>query len=268
METAMVSTMRASLTWFAMLAVLVGAGLARAQATGGEPPAADPGKAQEGSPEPESAEDQSVYVKMATSLGDIILELDRAKAPETVKNFLSYTDAKYYDGTVFHRVVRDFMIQGGGFGADLKQKKTETPIKNEWKNGLKNVRGSIAMARLGRQPDSATSQFFINVKDNGMLDQPNDGAGYAVFGKVVEGMDTVDKIRNVTIAREKSLFLLPPGRETHTETKSSEVPADTVLIQTVTRLSGDDVAALKDRLAAPAEPKPAEGDGKTAPPKR
>jgi peptidyl-prolyl cis-trans isomerase A (cyclophilin A) len=135
-------------------------------------------------------------VRLATSAGDIVVELDAEKAPKTVANFLQYVKAGHYDGTVFHRVIESFMIQGGGYKADLSEKPTKPPIALESRNGLANVRGSIAMARTG-VPDSATSQFFINVVDNAMLDQPNarDGNGYAVFGKVVEGMDVVDKIR-------------------------------------------------------------------------
>lgn len=137
-------------------------------------------------------------VRLATSLGDIVVELDRAKAPKTVDNFVQYVKAGHYDGTVFHRVINTFMIQGGGMLPDLKEKPTRAPIPLESRNGLSNARGTIAMARTG-VPDSATAQFFINVKDNAFLDQPNaaDGNGYAVFGKVVSGMDVVDKIRDV-----------------------------------------------------------------------
>jgi peptidyl-prolyl cis-trans isomerase A (cyclophilin A) len=140
-------------------------------------------------------------VKLATSMGDIVLELDAAKAPKTVDNFVRYVKAGHYDGTVFHRVIPNFMIQGGGMTADMKEKPTRAPIPLEARNGLDNVRGTVAMARTGI-PDSATSQFFINVKDNDMLNAANtrDGNGYAVFGKVVSGMDVVDKIRNVPTA--------------------------------------------------------------------
>ena len=139
-------------------------------------------------------------VKMETTLGDIVLELDAEKAPISTLNFIQYAQDKYYDGTIFHRVMAGFMIQGGGFTVD--QKKTEglrEGIKNEWKNELKNRRGTIAMARMGGRPDSATAQFFINVVDNASLNQARDGAAYAVFGKVVEGMETVDKIRDVAV---------------------------------------------------------------------
>lgn len=138
-------------------------------------------------------------VKLETSLGDFVLELDAEKAPITVLNFIQYVDDKFYDGTIFHRVIDDFMIQGGGFTADMEQKDgLRPPIKNEWQNGLKNERGTIAMART-RAPDSATSQFYINVVDNDQLDLPSGGAAYCVFGKVVDGMDTVDKIRNTEV---------------------------------------------------------------------
>ncbi|MES2531882.1 MAG: peptidylprolyl isomerase [Pseudomonadota bacterium] len=134
-------------------------------------------------------------VKLATSAGDIVVELAPDKAPKTVANFLEYVKAKHYDGTVFHRVIDGFMIQGGGYTADLKEKSTRPPVPLEASNGLKNDRYTIAMARTSN-PNSATSQFFINVKDNAMLNAPNpDGYGYTVFGKVVAGADVVDKIR-------------------------------------------------------------------------
>jgi len=137
-------------------------------------------------------------VRLSTSAGDIVVELDAAKAPKSVANFLQYVKAGHYDGTIFHRVIANFMIQGGGMTADMKEKDTRPPIPLESKNGLMNQRGTIAMARTP-DPNSATAQFFINVKDNGFLDQAQarDGNGYAVFGKVIEGMDVVDKIRVV-----------------------------------------------------------------------
>ena len=136
-------------------------------------------------------------VKLATSMGDIVVQLDPAKAPKTVENFLAYVQDKHYDGTVFHRVIDGFMIQGGGFTPDMVQKSTKPPIALEAGNGLKNDKYTIAMARTSI-PDSATSQFFINVNNNAMLNAPNpDGHGYAVFGKVVEGADVVDKIKGV-----------------------------------------------------------------------
>jgi peptidyl-prolyl cis-trans isomerase A (cyclophilin A) len=134
-------------------------------------------------------------VRLDTSLGVIVIELDAAKAPKTVTNFVDYVKAGHYDGTIFHRVIPSFMIQGGGMNADMQEKPTRAPIPLESKNGLSNVRGSVAMARTSA-PDSATAQFFINIKDNAFLDSANtrDGTGYAVFGKVVSGMDVVDKI--------------------------------------------------------------------------
>lgn len=137
-------------------------------------------------------------VRLATSMGDIVVDLDAAKAPRTVANFVEYVKAGHYDGTIFHRVINNFMIQGGGMEPGMKEKPTRAPIPLESRNGLANQRGTVAMART-MVPDSATAQFFINVKDNPFLDQPNaaDGQGYAVFGRVVEGMDVVDKIRAV-----------------------------------------------------------------------
>jgi peptidyl-prolyl cis-trans isomerase A (cyclophilin A) len=136
-------------------------------------------------------------VKFATTLGDFVVELDPDKAPKTVENFLQYVNDKYYDGTIFHRVIDNFMVQGGGFTPDMQQKPTRAPVPLEARGGLKNQVGTIAMARTA-DPNSATSQFFINVRDNVALDAPNpDGHGYAVFGKVVSGMDVVTKIKAV-----------------------------------------------------------------------
>ena len=145
-----------------------------------------------------AAQAQTQKVKFSTSAGDIVVELDAAKAPKTVENFVAYVKAGHYNGTIFHRVIPTFMIQGGGMTADMKEKTTRAPIPLESRNGLSNVRGSLAMARTS-DPNSATAQFFINVKDNDRLDAANarDGNGYAVFGKVVSGMEVVDKIRDV-----------------------------------------------------------------------
>lgn len=174
-----------------------------------------------------------VYVTMSTSMGDIKLELDPEKAPVSTANFLSYVDKKFYDGTIFHRVIGTFMIQGGGFTADMQQKPTDPPIKNEWQNGLKNNRGTIAMART-QAPDSATAQFFINVVDNPNLDRPiSGGAGYAVFGKVVDGMSVVDQIKAV-----------PTG----VKNNMSDVPNDTVLIKSVVQTSGPKFSEIKARV--------------------
>lgn len=142
-------------------------------------------------------------VKLHTRFGVITLELDAAKAPETVKNFLAYVEAGHYDGTIFHRVIKDFMIQGGGMLPDMSQKPTRATVKNEANNGLKNDRGTIAMARTS-EPHSASAQFFINTVDNDFLNfrsETTQGWGYAVFGKVVEGMDVVDQIRAVKTGR-------------------------------------------------------------------
>ena len=162
------------------------------------------------------------YVVIETNRGNITIELDREKAPMTVANFLTYVDKGHYSSTIFHRVIKDFMIQGGNFTADMKPKKTLDPIKNEATNGLRNIRGSIAMARTS-VVDSATSQFFINLKDNNFLDHKNTsptGFGYAVFGKVIAGMEAVDKVG---------------VSETHTFKRLRDVPVDTVVIKSVRR---------------------------------
>jgi cyclophilin family peptidyl-prolyl cis-trans isomerase len=150
-------------------------------------------------------------VVMKTSMGSITIELDAAKAPDTVKNFLGYVNDKFYDGTVFHRVIDGFMIQGGGFTPDKQQKKTKAPVKNEAANGLPNKNGTIAMARTG-DPHSATAQFFINVKDNGFLDkaQSQDGWGYCVFGRVTDGMDVVNKIKATPTSNQGGAFVNAP----------------------------------------------------------
>jgi peptidyl-prolyl cis-trans isomerase B (cyclophilin B) len=148
---------------------------------------------------PETAENKNPVVAMSTNMGDIRVELDAANAPITTQNFLEYVNEGYYDGLIFHRVIQGFMIQGGGFDPQMKQKKTKAPIKNEATNGLKNKLGSIAMARTN-VVDSATAQFFINVKDNDFLNHRNtspDAFGYAVFGQVIEGLDVVQKIEKV-----------------------------------------------------------------------
>ncbi len=140
---------------------------------------------------------EAPHVLLKTSMGDIVLELDAEKAPKSVENFLKYVKSGQYKGTIFHRVIDGFMIQGGGFDKAMNQKSTTAPIKNEGNNGLKNLAYTVAMARTG-DPDSATAQFFINVNNNAMLDYPGrDGHGYAVFGKVISGQDVVDKIRLV-----------------------------------------------------------------------
>ena len=157
-------------------------------------------------------------VRLETSMGDIVLRLDARKAPISTANFVQYVKSGFYDGTVFHRVIKNFMIQGGGLTPDLKQKEARTPIRNEADNGLKNKKYTIAMARTG-EPHSATAQFFINVKDNAFLDFKNQtaqGWGYAVFGKVIKGQDVVDKIAAVSTGR-KGYY--------------DDVPAQTILIK-------------------------------------
>ena len=159
--------------------------------------------------------DTAVRIKIETSKGDIIVELDEKAAPVTTKNFLSYIEDVFFDGTIFHRVISGFMIQGGGMTADLSQKQTKPPIANEADNGLKNDRGTIAMARTN-DPDSATAQFFINHKDNDFLNYSGPrNPGYAVFGKTVDGMDVVDTIAEI-------------------KTKPGDVPVETVLIKSIT----------------------------------
>lgn len=165
----------------------------------------------------EAADEKKPVVVIDSSLGAITVELDAEKAPVTVENFLKYVDAGFYNGTVFHRVIPGFMIQGGGMTADMQEKPTNPPIKNESGNGLSNARGTIAMARTNN-PNSATSQFFINVADNKQLDSY--GGGYAVFGKVTAGMDVVDKI---------------VGVRTTTKSGHQDVPAEPVTIKTIQR---------------------------------
>ncbi|MBX9447698.1 peptidylprolyl isomerase A [Dickeya chrysanthemi] len=138
----------------------------------------------------------STHVLLTTSAGNIELALDDQKAPVSVKNFVDYVNSGFYNGTIFHRVIPGFMVQGGGFSSDMKQKPTNPPIKNEADNGLRNLRGTISMARTSEK-DSATSQFFINVADNAFLDHGQRDFGYAVFGKVVKGMEVADKISQV-----------------------------------------------------------------------
>ncbi|MBN9092936.1 peptidyl-prolyl cis-trans isomerase [Pandoraea pnomenusa] len=147
------------------------------------------------------AQNVQPQVLFKTSAGNFVVEVNPKAAPKTVDNFLQYVNSGFYNGTIFHRVINNFMIQGGGFTPDMQQKPTRAPVPIESKNGLKNLTGTIAMARTS-DPNSATAQFFINVKDNASLDYPNpDGYGYTVFGKVVSGMDTVEKIKGVATTR-------------------------------------------------------------------
>lgn len=172
----------------------------------------------------EAGSAKPVTVVMQTSKGEITLELDPGHAPVTVKNFVNYAKKGFYNGTIFHRVISTFMIQGGGFKPDMTEKDTEAPITNEGGNGLTNDRGTIAMARTS-DPNSATSQFFISVKNNEMLnrDTSQDGYGYAVFGKVTKGMDVVDKIKDVPT----TVKMTPQG-------PMQDVPSADVVIKSVT----------------------------------
>jgi len=192
-------------------------------------------------------------VKLETSLGDIIVELDAERAPITVDNFLQYVESGFYNGTVFHRVLRDFVIQGGGYDAELNARKDglRAPIRNEWRNGLKNRRGTIAMARRGWSPrmaaelkketaNSATAQFYINVTDNPRLDRPQaDGAAYCVFGRVVAGMDVVDRIRNAEVSVHPKL-----------SPTSKSVPVEPIVIRSAVLLDEFDRAQLAERIKA------------------
>jgi cyclophilin family peptidyl-prolyl cis-trans isomerase len=164
------------------------------------------------------ADDAKPVVVIETSMGNITVELDPTKAPITVENYLKYVDAKFYDGTIYHRVMPGFMIQGGGMLPNMREKGTNPPIKLEAKNGLSNKRGTIAMARTN-DPNSATAQFFINLVDNDFLD--GSGGGYAVFGRVTEGLDVVDKIAQVRTA---------------TKGQHENVPVDSVTIKSIKRL--------------------------------
>jgi cyclophilin family peptidyl-prolyl cis-trans isomerase len=157
-----------------------------------------------------SARAANPVVLVETSLGNFKIELFEDKAPVTVKNFLQYVNDKHYDGTVFHRVISDFMIQGGGFEPGMKEKKTRDPIKNESSNGLSNQKYTVAMART-REPNSATAQFYVNVKDNTFLDKAKaqDGVGYCVFGRVIDGTDVVDKIKAVETGTAKGFENVP-----------------------------------------------------------
>ena len=163
----------------------------------------------------------AAHILMTTTVGPMTLELDADNAPKTVENFLSYVSSGFYDGTIFHRVINNFMVQGGGFTADMEQKATQAPIENEANNGLKNARGAIAMART-QDPHSATAQFFINVQDNDFLNHTGEnmqGWGYAVFGKVTEGEDVLDKIRCV---------------QTGSQAGHQDVPVEPIIIESVT----------------------------------
>ncbi len=173
-----------------------------------------------------SMSDTPIKIKLSTGIGDVVIQLDADKAPETSKNFVAYTKDGFYDGTVFHRVIPGFMAQGGGFSTDFTQKTTKDPIKNEADNGLKNTLGTVAMARTN-DPHSATSQFFINLKDNSFLDYKSStpqGWGYTVFGKVIEGMDVVEKMATI-----------PTG----SKNGHQDVPQTDIVIESAQLISGD-----------------------------
>ena len=178
-------------------------------------------------------ESKMVYVTMETSKGTIVLELNGEKAPISTENFVAYVNKGQYNGTIFHRVINNFMIQGGGFDANFVEKSTDKPIKNEWQNGLKNVKYSLAMARTA-VPDSATCQFYINVKDNDFLDQPRGGAAYAVFGKVVAGFEVVDAIKVVRTGVKHAM---------------GDVPDEAVMINAATVVAKEDAEALIKQMA-------------------
>ena len=158
-------------------------------------------------------------IRFETSLGDFTIELLEKEAPATVENFLKYVDSSFFDGTIFHRVIPGFVIQGGGFAEDMTQKRTYAPIKNEADNGLKNLRGTLSMARTN-DINSATSQFFVNLKDNDFLDNSRGNFGYAVFAKVTEGMDVIDKIAAVKTGRKRG---------------HDDVPVDAVTVKSARR---------------------------------
>ena len=162
----------------------------------------------------------AAHVTIATTVGQMTLELDADNAPKTVENFLSYASSGFYDGTIFHRIINNFMIQGGGFTTDMEQKPTQAPVDNEANNGLKNERGTIAMART-QDPHSATAQFFINVQDNDFLNHTGEnmqGWGYTVFGKITQGEDVLDKIRCV---------------QTGSQGGHQDVPTEPIIIESI-----------------------------------
>lgn len=189
-----------------------------------------------------------VFVSLETSKGTIVLELDPAKAPISVENFMKYVKAGFYDSTAFHRIVPNFVVQGGGFDKELVQKPTNPPIKNEWTNGLKNAKGTISMARLP-SPDTATSQFFLNLKDNPALDGAN-GPGYAVFGKIVVGMNVLETLGQIRTAPAEGTD------QTGTKRMFSDVPTERVMIVKASEITPEAAAKMIEdaKAAAPAAP--------------
>jgi len=215
------------------------------------PPAAKPADA---APPAPSAPAEPAFVVLTTNKGEIVLELNTEKAPISVANFLKYVEEGFYNGLIFHRVIPNFMIQGGGFGPNMVARKPGASIRNEWENGLQNDRGTISMARLSA-PDTASSQFFINVKDNSALNGSPERKipGYAVFGKVIAGMDVVDAIRDVPTA------VKPPHEA---------VPVEAVSIEKAARISAKDAAGRVAAVPAKAEPeKPVTPEKPVAPEK-
>lgn len=186
------------------------------------------------------------YMLMQTSMGDVLLELDRARAPVTVANFEAYVSERAYDGTVFHRIVPGFVVQGGGFDRELRKRPTRGPIANEWRNGLRHRRATVAMARPESRPNGATNQFFINLSDNTPLDEPEGGVGYAVFGVVAAGMETVDRIASVRTTIREGM---------------PSVPVEPVVIVRVRALDEAEAGRVARELEAPL----ADGDGEAEP---
>jgi cyclophilin family peptidyl-prolyl cis-trans isomerase len=193
----------------------------------------------------DEAKQEYVYILFKTGKGEIVLELNNAKAPISTANFVKYVEKGHYDGTIFHRTIPNFMVQGGGMTADRKEKATDSPIRNEWKNGLKNKRGTLAMARTA-DPNSATSQFFINVVDNDFLDQPSGGAAYAVFGQVIAGMDVVDAI------------VKEPTRPNANAFGEQSDPINPVVVEKASKLTKEEADAKKAAAAPKDDKKPEE----------
>ena len=190
-----------------------------------------------------------VFVSFETTKGTILLELDPSKAPISVENFLKYVKSGFYDNTAFHRIVPNFVVQGGGFDKELVQKPTNPPIKNEWTNGLKNAKGTISMARLP-SPDTATSQFFLNLKDNPALDGAN-GPGYAVFGKIVVGMNVLETLGQIRTAPAEGTD------QTGTKRMFSDVPTERVMITKATEVTAEAAAKMIEDAKAAAAAAPA-----------
>lgn len=239
------------------------------------PPAAPPAAPAAPAAKPAPAADAPKFVLIEVTHGDktgeILLQLDPAKAPISVANFMEYVKSGFYNGTVIHRAIPGFVIQGGGFDTNFAQKDTRAPIKNEWSNGLKNARGTISMARLP-SPDSATSQFFLNLKDNDKLDGMNGQAGYAVFGKVVKGMEEVDAIaaipttqKQVTVSTGQAAMFRDVPAEVVTFTKVVEITPEAAAAKMGTAAPAGGAAPAGSAAAggAPAGGAPAGGAGKT-----